>query len=200
MTNVYFVRHAQPNYDNHDDRERELTDKGLRDRSLVTTFLEDKNIEVAISSPYKRAIDTIKEFTDAHGLDIQLMDEFRERRVGNWIEDFNSFAERQWADFNYKLESGESLALVQKRNIQALNQVSKEYENHNIVIGTHGTALSTMIHYYQSSFGYKQFQEIQDLMPWIVRFEFDGNKCVMIEHFNVFENKRELIYRKEKLG
>lgn len=28
MTNVYFVRHAQPNYENHDDLTRELTEKG----------------------------------------------------------------------------------------------------------------------------------------------------------------------------
>ena len=41
MTNVYFVRHAQPNYENHDDLTRELTEKGLQDRKLVTEFLRD---------------------------------------------------------------------------------------------------------------------------------------------------------------
>ena len=30
MTNIYFVRHAQPNYENHDDLTRELTEKGMR--------------------------------------------------------------------------------------------------------------------------------------------------------------------------
>ena len=29
MTTVYFVRHAEPNYDNHDDMSRELSKKGL---------------------------------------------------------------------------------------------------------------------------------------------------------------------------
>lgn len=42
MTNVYFVRHAQPNYENHDDLICELTEKGLQDRKLVTEFLRDK--------------------------------------------------------------------------------------------------------------------------------------------------------------
>lgn len=35
MTTVYFVRHAEPNYNNHDDELRELTEKGLEDRKLV---------------------------------------------------------------------------------------------------------------------------------------------------------------------
>ena len=29
MTTIYFVRHAQPNYENHDDLSRELTRQGL---------------------------------------------------------------------------------------------------------------------------------------------------------------------------
>lgn len=44
MTNVYFVRHAQPNYENHDDLTRELTENGLQDRKLVTEFLRDKEV------------------------------------------------------------------------------------------------------------------------------------------------------------
>ena len=70
MTRVYFVRHAQPNFDNHNDALRELTPKGTQDRSLVTNFLKNRQIDVAVSSPYKRAIDTIREFTDLAGLEI----------------------------------------------------------------------------------------------------------------------------------
>ena len=44
MTIVYFVRHAEPNYKNHDDMSRELSDKGLIDRKLVTEFLADKGL------------------------------------------------------------------------------------------------------------------------------------------------------------
>ena len=56
MTTVYFVRHAEPNYNNHDVSLRELSAKGLKDRKLVTAFLADKEIDAALSSPYKRAI------------------------------------------------------------------------------------------------------------------------------------------------
>ena len=42
MTTVYFVRHAEPNYNNNDDSLRELSAKGLKDKKLVTAFLADK--------------------------------------------------------------------------------------------------------------------------------------------------------------
>lgn len=187
LTNVYFVRHAAPNYNNHDDMTRELTKQGLRDRKLVTDFLSDKNINVALSSPYKRAVDTIKEFADIKKLQIQIIDDFRERKIDNeWIEDFNGFCKRQWENFDFKLSDGESLKEVQNRNISALNNVLEIHRGKNIVIGSHGTALSTVINYFDISFGYDEFNEIKKLMPWIVEFVFEGNRCLKIQKYNLF--------------
>lgn len=42
MTTVFFVRHAEPNYDNHNDMLRELSSKGLQDRKRVTDFFGKK--------------------------------------------------------------------------------------------------------------------------------------------------------------
>lgn len=194
MTHVYFVRHAQPNYDNHDDMLRELTEKGMQDRKLATDFLKDKSIAVVLSSPYKRSVDTVKDFADTYGFDIETIADFRERKIDScWIEDFHSFSKRQWEDFDYKLQDGETLREVQNRNIAALENVVKKYENKNIVIGSHGTALSTIINYYQPSFQFADFEKIKSLMPWIVCFTFDGVQCVQIEQFNLFEGKEENI-------
>ena len=187
MTNVYFVRPAQPNYENHDDLTRELTEKGLQDRKLVTEFLRDKEIHAVLSSPFKRSVDTVKEFADEMELPIAFVEDFRERRVDSgWIEDFTAFAKRQWADFSYKLSDGECLGEVQARNIAALNRVLAEHEGKNVVIGSHGTALSTVINYFEPSFGYEDFDAIRGLMPWIVRLSFEGTKCVEIEKIDLF--------------
>ena len=154
VTTIYFVRHAEPNYENHDDMSRELSDKGLKDRRLVTDFLMDKEIDAVLSSPYKRAVDTVREFADAKGLEIKKIEDFRERKVeSEWIEDFVEFCKKQWNDFEYKLSDGECLNEVQKRNISALNHVLEEYSGKNVVIGSHGTALSTIINYFDSTFG-----------------------------------------------
>lgn len=188
MTTIYFVRHAQPNYANHDDMLRELTAKGLEDRKLVTKFLSDKNVDVVLSSPFHRSIDTVRHFADSKGLEIGIIDDFRERRIDSvWIEDFNGFCKKQWEDFTYKLSDGECLAEVQERSISALNQVLKDYAGKTIVVGSHGTALSTIVNYCDNSFGHAEFEKIRGLMPWVVEFTFDDQKCVGIKQFNLFE-------------
>ncbi len=182
MTTVYFVRHAQANYENHTDATRELTAQGLEDRKQITKFLNAKAIDAVLSSPYKRAIDTIKHFADSRGMTVEIIDDFRERKISDlWLDDFDSFCQRQWADFSYRLADGESLAQVQERNIRALNEVLSRYQDKNIVIGSHGTALCTVINHFDPSFGYEQFMEMKSLMPWIVKFVFEGRNFQGIE-------------------
>lgn len=187
MTTVYFVRHAQPNYDNHDDLTRELSPKGLQDRLLVRDLLHNVPVDAVLSSPYKRAVDTVQPLADQHGLTIRTVEDFRERCITDaWIEDFNSYCRAQWADFNYKFPGGESLQEVQRRNVAALQTVLQEYAGQTVVIGSHGTALSTIINHYDPAFGYEGFEGIRRLMPWVVRFTFEEAQCVEIRFFDVF--------------
>jgi len=185
MTRVYFIRHAEPNFNNHDNLTRELSAKGMEDRKRVTEFLLDKNIDVAISSPFKRAIDTIKDFTDCIGMEIVIIDSFRERKVDSgWIDDFTAFTRKQWEDFSFKLSDGECLKEVQERNVAALETVLEKYKGKNIIIGSHGTALSTVIQHFRPEFGYEDFARIKMKMPWIVEFDFDeaGKLIDITEH------------------
>lgn len=187
MTTIYFVRHAEPNYQNHEDAARELSEKGLRDRQLVTIFFRNIHIDEILSSPYKRAMDTVAHLAQTRDVSINVNDDFRERKIGNgWIDDFNGFCRRQWDNFEYKYPDGESLYEVQKRNISALMEALNQFQDKTLVIGSHGTALSTIIQYYDRSFGYKDFIRIKDLMPWIVKFTFDGENCTQIEEFDLF--------------
>ncbi len=186
MTNVYFVRHAEPDFNIHDDIKRPLTEKGKTDAKLVSMYLRDKEIHEVFSSPFLRAIDTVKDFADEVGLSIKIIQDFRERRVDSvWIEDFLSFTKKQWEDFDYKLSDGESLREVQNRNINALSEVLCLYEERNIVIGTHGTALSTIINYYQNTYGYNDFEKMRMLMPWIVKMQFKNNECLNIAKIDI---------------
>lgn len=117
---------------------------------------------------------------------IMIVDGFRERKIDScWIEDFNHFSEMQWKDFDYKLTGGESLREVQDRNIKALTDILREYKNKNVVIGSHGTALSTVIHYYDPTFGFAEFQQIRNLMPWIVKFTFEDEKFMGVVLINI---------------
>lgn len=191
MTTVYFIRHAESDYSVRDGRVRPLTEKGLIDRKLVTEFLQDKNIDIVLSSPFKRAIDTIADFAKKNGFEIQTVEDFCERKSDSDLtrkhEDFFGFLEKQWTDFNYTFSDGECLREVQERNISALNKALTEYAGKNIVIGTHGMALSTIINFYDNTYGFEDFMKMVDIMPWVVKISFDEKNCVKIEKINLFE-------------
>lgn len=55
------------------------------------------------------------------------------------------------------------------------------FNGKNIVIGTHDTALSTIINFYNPSFGYEAYEKIRGLMPWIVKFIFNDDQCLKIQ-------------------
>lgn len=190
MTTIYYVRHAEPDTTEHNDEIRPLTVKGMEDAKKVTEFLIEKNIDVFLSSPFKRAVDTIKDCAEKLEKEIIINYAFRERKIADaWIEDFNSFSMKQWNDFDYKLSNGECLREVQERNIKALEEVVNRYEGKTLVIGGHGAALSTILNYYNSTFGYKDFEEIKPMVPCIVEFIFDKEKCVQINR-NIYLGKK----------
>lgn len=190
MTEVYFVRHAQSDHIVLDNRTRPLTKIGLRDSRSVTWVLEDRGINYLISSPYKRSMDTIGDLAETLGLPVHTDEDFRERNTGDLKgRDIFEFGEQQWADFDYKTEDGESLREVQQRNIRALNRVLAEHNGEKIVIATHGAALSTILNYYYPEFNFECFKKIVDFMPFIIRLDFDGEKCV--------NSQVELVIRKE---
>lgn len=173
MTRVYFVRHAQSDYRSGTDRDRPLTAEGLEDRRVVLEFLRDKEIGAFYCSPYRRSMDTIAETARYFGQDIRTDERLRERESvpgGNCRELFS----RRWADFDWHEPGGESLRSVQRRNIAALTDILTADRDKNVVIGTHGTALSTMLNYFDSGFGCDDFLRIIDWMPYIIELDFAG--------------------------
>ena len=54
------------------------------------------------------------------------------------------------------------------------------------MIGTHGTALSSILNYYNPEFGCADFLRIIDWMPYIVELDFEDWELVRItEHAHV---------------
>ena len=186
MTKLYFVRHAQPQHDWEEDKTRPLTMEGKEDSKIVLEFFRDKKIDRFYCSTYKRSIDTIADTAAFFGQEIITDERLREREKGGSVNSFEMFQKR-WTDHNYCEGGGESIAMVQQRNMDAIKEILSANKDKNIVIGTHGTALSTILNYYDNSFGYAEFEKIRGLMPWVVEFNFAGLKCVGIKQYNLFE-------------
>lgn len=185
MTKVYFVRHAQPDWRGSSDRERGLTAGGQADAGVVLDFLRDQPVDAFYCSPYRRSLDTIRESAAHFGLPIRTDERLREREVapgGNVRELFR----KRWKDFDWHEPGGESLRSVQERNIAALMEILTANRDKTVVIGTHGTALSTILHYYDPDYNCDSFLRIIDWMPFVVELDFEGTRFLRkAEHVHV---------------
>lgn len=179
MTTIYFVRHAEPIHSYNDDRTRPLTDDGIRDCKLVLDTLKSKRIDKFYCSPYKRSVNTIADTANYFGAEIIFDERLREREKGINGNAYGMY-EKRWADHNYHEDGGESISMVQKRNVSALMDILRDNQDKNVVIGTHGTALSSIINYYNSDFGCDDFLRIIDWMPYIIEMKFDNQKLISI--------------------
>lgn len=167
---IYFVRHSLRDNSVKEDVIAPLTTEGLKKAEALASFFEDKNIEQIYASPYRRVMETVLPTAQKLKLPINKDEGLRERKIGRWLEDFYGFAERQWQDFDYKLENGESLNEVQDRIVQTYHQVIENNEAQTLLICGHGTAMSLLFnHLTNGEFDYADFLQMK--MPSIYLYE-----------------------------
>jgi 2,3-bisphosphoglycerate-dependent phosphoglycerate mutase len=174
LTAIYLIRHARSDIAIRDEERRPLTADGRIAAQELAEQLTDLPLTAVYSSPYLRTVQTVEGLAAKRGLTLRLDERLRERNCGGWVDDFTAFARRQWSDFTYKLEGRESLQEAQQRNQAALADILREHSGEAVAIGTHGTALSTLIHHYNPGFGWDGFCQIVDRMPYVLRMDFRG--------------------------
>ena len=57
------------------------------------------------------------------------------------------------------------------------------------MIGTHGTALSSIMNYYNPQFGCNDFLRIIDWMPYIVEMDFEGQNQINMKELAYIEKE-----------
>lgn len=178
-TTIYFVRHAHSIY-SEDERGRPLSEKGSSDAKQVAKRMEKEAIDIVLSSPYKRAIQTIEGIAEYFQTDIKLISEFRERKLAKGsISDFNTAIEKVWREETFFWDGGESNITAQQRGVQALFQILKQYENKKIVIGTHGNIMVLIMNYFSKDYDYSFWKNLK--MPDIYKLIFKGNQLITVQ-------------------
>lgn len=189
MKQIYFLRHSIRDTTVHHEQ-APLTLEGQQLAKEISDFFIDKGITQIYSSPFQRTIDTVKPTAQKLALEIQTIDLFRERSVGEWIADFDSFASKQWHDFDYKLTGGESLNDVANRMLPAFKKLLKNSDESILICG-HGTALSVLFHFLtDGKFDYTDFLKMK--MPDAYRLTFSDEKLVTFENIT-FQNKKQTV-------
>ncbi|MRH41798.1 histidine phosphatase family protein [Aquibacillus halophilus] len=173
-TFLYFVRHADSTY-TPDEWNRPLSDQGINDASLVVERLKLENVDYIVSSPYKRAIQTVEGLAVLLDCEIQIINEFKERKIADKpVVDFNKTIKKLWSDQEYSIHGGESNQNAQERGVKATIKVLQQYKGKNIVIATHGNLMVLIMNYFNKRYDYEFWQKLS--MPDIYRLTFEGTE------------------------
>lgn len=178
-TFIYFVRHAESVYIEGVERSRGLTEKGKQDAGKIRNILVEETIDVLVSSPYRRATETIQELADALNKDIIIEEDLRERKLSETGFDKDQFFEAKrkvFEDPNFSFTGGESSNEAQERAIEIITRLLQEFNGKNIVIGTHGDIMTLMMNYYDKKYDFVFWKSIT--MPDIYKLKFDENNKV----------------------
>jgi 2,3-bisphosphoglycerate-dependent phosphoglycerate mutase len=176
-TTIYFVRHAESPYVAGEERSRGLSAKGKSDACKVKTILDHAGIDVFISSPYARAIQTISDAVANN--EIIIFEDLREREIGT-IPD-HKFKDAKWKvynDFEFCFPDGESSIGAQQRAIKTFMELLRAYEGKKIAIGTHGDIMTLMLNYFDKCYHYEFWESTT--MPDIYKLEFEGIELIHV--------------------
>ncbi|WP_342548384.1 histidine phosphatase family protein [Paenibacillus sp. FSL P2-0089] len=179
VTTLYFVRHAHSTYST-DELNRPLSEKGRADAWRVTRLLLHENINILISSPYKRAIQTIQGLEKPLGTTIVIKDNFKERVLSaEPVTDFGQAMSKVWEDFSFAWPGGESNLVAQNRGVQALYKVLQQYKGNSIAIGTHGNMMVLIMNALDKRYDFSFWKQLE--MPDIYKLSFHEDKLVSVQ-------------------
>jgi 2,3-bisphosphoglycerate-dependent phosphoglycerate mutase len=146
LTELVLVRHAEsqpPEPGLPDPPERPLTAGGLlAARELVPALLALRP-DVVVSSPLRRAWQTVEPLARALGAPVAVRDDLREWDSGLVPDD--SWAEAyawSWDNPSLAHDGGESLDDLTERALTVLRDLAETHRGSVVVVGTHGTFLS----------------------------------------------------------
>ncbi|MFC4104293.1 histidine phosphatase family protein [Paenibacillus xanthanilyticus] len=172
-TIIYMVRHAESPYNEGTERTRGLTAKGKGDVKQVTEILKEEGIDVLVSSPYNRAIQSIEGLAQHLGLDIEIFEDLRERHFAEeMIDNLMSVISEKFDDFDYSLPGGESNFECQDRSVSVIKNILKQHAGKKVAIGTHGLVMTLMMNYFDSSYGLDFLNQLQK--PDIYKLSFEN--------------------------
>lgn len=170
-TKILLLRHAESVYSS-DDRGRGLSESGGHAaRVLVESYKDIFQPERIYSSPYRRAMDTVKPLAKAWDRKIELDERLRERKSTETpVDDFTAFAKKQWLDHRFSVFACESLNDVAKRGKEMMMEVEAENRGKTILLSTHGTWMGAVMHDFDPSFDYSAWKKLKTPDLWEIIF------------------------------
>ena len=181
-TTIYMIRHAKSPFVFGQERMRELSHQGKSDAKKVTEIMNDKQVDLIVSSPYVRAIQTIEEIATNKDIEVMVYEELKERQLKGAYklteDEIQQAIKTSFKDIDFHLKDGESIRDVQNRAIPVIKSLLNNYQGKTIIIGTHGNVMTIIMNYFDKSYGYEFWKNTSK--PDIYKLEFSGENLLSV--------------------
>lgn len=184
------IRHAESPFIFGEERTRKLSKDGGIDAEKVAKLMHSEKIDVIVSSPFARSIQTIEAIAATRNLEIMLFEELRERMIKgdyqlSW-EEVEPAIKKSFEDKDYCLPGGETTRQAQERAIPVIKQILNEYGGKSIVIGTHGNIMTIIMNYFDENYGYDFWASTSK--PDIYKLIFSDEKLFKVKRTWEYED------------
>ena len=180
MKTIYLIRHAQSTGQQPDG---DLTELGKQQAQDLIALLSAIGPDGAYSSPYLRALDTIRPYCDSAGLDIQTDPDLAERQLKPfdlWLpfDELMHHLRLSFENWDYKMEGGESLNNTQRRALRGLRKIARS-DFERPIVAAHGNLIAAVLGAIDPNFGFEQWRAMKN--PHLYRLSFSGDAPVLFE-------------------
>lgn len=150
---IYLVRHCQAS---GQAPEAELTQEGELQAEELADFFEEKGIVHIVSSPYRRALQSINPTSKRLGIIVESDACLVERVLSiEDLPDWMEHLERSFNDSDLKLAGGESGREAAERGMEVLRGAQSRS-----VLVTHGNLMALMLRHLNPDFGFREWKAL----------------------------------------
>jgi len=165
------VRHCQSS---GPDPEASLTSLGCHQADVLAIYLRHFNIDHLVSSPFRRALQTVEPFAYQAQLPIHVNDHFAERRLAvvplaNWLEQIR----QSFVDFDHRALGGESSWEAQRRGRIALEATFAQGHATPVIV-THGNLLTLILHSIDPSVNFSTWEKLTNPDVYLIETDLHG--------------------------
>jgi 2,3-bisphosphoglycerate-dependent phosphoglycerate mutase len=153
LARILLIRHCQSTGQSLDSP---LTKLGHQQAVALAVWLEGRGIDRIVSSPFERAIDTIRPFARQQGVDVETDARLAERRAGAWhptVEEAIEAVRAEMADYDLRRGDGETGHEVLARGWPVVEDALGGSNAATALIG-HGQMNTHLLTHIDPSFGF----------------------------------------------
>jgi probable phosphoglycerate mutase len=156
MLKIMLVRHGETDWNRvkrvqGGSSDTPLNEIGLEQAKGLAAMLAKEKIRAVYSSPLQRALITAREIAALHKIDAEVSPALREIEAGELEGILSADLGKRFSDFLFegdkmvKIPGGESLADVQQRSWDLIEQLSARYDDCTLVLVSHYFVILSLI-------------------------------------------------------